>query len=152
MQYRLGVFHNDVVFPWVIFSCRYISWHDRMIIEENERETMLEDTFEAVKTGWSLNKKMKGHYIATKVGRSKIIVKTPCFQPLGGWRRRTEQIFHEDEVLHRPLMKIKDKATRRRTWHFHLTMKSLSSLSSCDLYQSHHNVMCLATSFVDVIM
>lgn len=37
-----------------------ISWHDRIIIEEKEEETNVEDTHEVVNTGWLLKKKMKG--------------------------------------------------------------------------------------------
>lgn len=47
--------HECFLVAGTIFS------HDKMMIEKKEKETILEDTYEAAKISWSLNEKMKGH-------------------------------------------------------------------------------------------
>ena len=72
-------------------------------------------------------------------------MKTPYdSQPFGGHVWRTKHISHGDKVLDTYF--IEDKATRRTTWHCHIIMQFMLSVS-CNV----RSRVIFATSFMDYV-
>lgn len=135
MKYvRLVVFGLMSTFHEWFSVAGTLSYHDSMLMEKEEKGTMLEDTYEDKGMRWSSGKNKKKHWVTREDQGSRPHEGSIWFTTL--WRvdkKNKEYLSWIWSISH---LLLKTKQQQRVAWHCYVIMKSMSSMS-CHVTNHH---------------